>query len=121
MMKHRRRYAGFFMTEVIVALAIVTFVLALFTVAISRQAKGSQRLNDSRTATLLAEQTIAALQSGSSIPTAPANATVKVTPLETPSAAKGQKWASVDVKVNGRSASLVGMVPANAKLQSGEK
>jgi type II secretory pathway pseudopilin PulG len=120
-MSIRRKHTGFFSTEVIVSIAIVSFVMVLFTIAIGRQSKGSQRLNDSRAATLLAEQTMVALQSGSAAPNAPADAQLKVTALDTASAVKGLKWATVDAQVNGRSATLTGMVPAKSKLESGAK
>ncbi len=120
-MSIRRRHTGFFMTEVIIAIAIVSFVMVLFSIAIGRQFKGSQRLNDSRAATLLAEQTMVALQSGTEAPSVPEKGQLKVTALDTASTVKGLKWATVDVQINGRSASLTGMIPAAAKQKGGAK
>ena len=105
-----RRHHGFLTAEAIVALALVAFVLVLLATGVGRQSKASNRLSDSRMATALAEQTLTALQTGGAVPLTSEGKSVRIKRLDTPSEVKGLAWATVEARVNGRSASLSGLV-----------
>jgi len=121
--RRRRRQPrnGYIATDAIIALAIVLMLLAVLSVAASRQRRGSERLADSRAAIRVAEETITALQTGATPPAAPQGMTVQVraTPPAQPAqlaleAPSGSKWVDVLVSYNGRSSTLSGLVRADA-------
>ena len=112
-----RRY-GFLMAEVIVGIGLMALVMTLLAVGAARHFRASQRLSDSRAAALLAEQTLTALQSGGVMP-ADNKAKVVVKRLDVSSNARGLIWATVDAQVNGRTASLTGLIRADAKDAGG--
>jgi type II secretory pathway pseudopilin PulG len=122
--RRRRRQQlrnGYIATDAIIALAIVLMLLAVLSIAASRQRRGSERLADSRAAIRVAEETISALQTGATPPAAPKGMTVQVRAtspaqpaqpaLEAPS---GSTWVEVLVSYNGRSSTLSGLVRADA-------
>ena len=113
----RRRRCGYIAADAIMALAIVLILATVLTVSVSRQRRGSERLADSRAAVRLAEETLAALQAGGTVPATPEGMDVQITPLRTPSelpAPSGCTWVEVVVTWNGRSSSLAGVVRADA-------
>ena len=103
---------GFFSIEVIGAMGLVVTLALILAVAVGRQRKGSDRLAESRAAVNLAERSLTALQTGEDLPQQE-GASVKVEPIATP-APKGLAWASVTASINGRSASLTGLVKVEA-------
>jgi type II secretory pathway pseudopilin PulG len=116
--RRRQDRYGYIATDAIIALAIVLMLLAVLTIAASRQRRGSDRLADSRAAIRLAEETITALQTGATPPTAPGGMTVQIraTPPAQPAleAPSGSTWVDVLVSYNGRSSTLSGLVRADA-------
>jgi type II secretory pathway pseudopilin PulG len=112
------RSGGYVLVDAIMALAIVLILLGVLTVAVSRQRRGSERLADSRAAIRLAEETITAMQTGGTPPTAPQGTKIELHATPTPAGLEvpsGSTW--VDVRVtygNGRSSSLSGLVRADA-------
>ena len=116
--RRRQDRYGYIATDAIIALAVVLMLLAVLTIAASRQRRGSDRLADSRAAIRLAEETITALQTGATPPTAPGGMAVQVraTPPAQPAleAPPGSTWVDVLVSYNGRSSTLSGLVRADA-------
>jgi type II secretory pathway pseudopilin PulG len=110
-----RKRTGILTAETIVAIALVAILLVLLASGIGRQRLASDKLATSRDAVNLAEQTLTALQTGQPAPKALADAKVQVAIV--PAAAReGTKWVKVDVQLNGRSTSLLGIVPADAPV-----
>ena len=116
-MRNTRRHRGIFMADAVMALALVAIVGILLAVSVNRQQRASNRLAESRASVSLAEQTLTSLQSGQSTPKVPEGAEIRVNRLDTPSGAGGLVWATVETKVDGRSASLTGLVRADAVNQ----
>ena len=113
-MRNSRTRRGILTAEAIVAIALVAFLLVLLAGAVGRQRQASDRLANSRDAVNLAEQTLTAMQSGQDAPKASGDLKVVVTPAEG-KASEGMKWVKVEVRINGRSASVIGLVRANAQ------
>jgi hypothetical protein len=111
--RHRFR-RGFFSADVIGAIILVSITAVLLAAAVHHTQRGSARLADSRAAVNLAEQTLIALQAGLTVPKAPEGAKVQIEMSDAPGAADGLAWATVTAQVNGRSASLTGLVKADA-------
>ena len=120
--RRRVRTHAYIAADAVMAVAIVGILLTVLTVAVSRQRRGSERLADSRAAIRLAEETITALQTGAAPPAAPPGMTVQIRPIQPPAATTrpalqppaGAIWADVEVTFNGRSATLAGVVRADA-------
>ena len=117
--QHRRPLrSAYIAADAIVALGIVLMLLAMLSVAVSRQRRGGERLADSRAAVRLAEETLTALQTGATPPAAPQGMAIQVraTPAQTPplEAPSGATWVDVLVSYNGRSSTLSGIVRADA-------
>jgi len=110
----QRGRRGFFSADVIGAVMLVSVTAVMLAVAVSRGQRASARLADSRAAVNLAEKTLVALQAGLTTPDAPAGAKVQVEKVEAPETPKGLAWATVTAQVNGRSASLTGLVKTDA-------
>jgi hypothetical protein len=120
MKQSRRQRRGFFTVEAIGAIIVLVVLALVLSVAVGRQRKGSDRLAASRAAVNLAERSLTALQIGEDLPQQE-GATVKVDPIVA-NAPKGLAWANVTVSINGRSASLSGLVKSNAlaKVRGGK-
>ncbi len=115
------RHRAFLLAEVIVAIALVGIVVTLLSVSLHQKTVNSQRLEDSRRATSLAEQTLTALQTGATRPEAPHGAMVVVKQLDTPTSVGRLAWAEVQVQLNGREARIIGVVRAGALQKGGAK
>jgi hypothetical protein len=102
------QHRGFFTAEAIIGLALLAMIMILLAVALGREQKVMNRLADSRAALRLAEETLTALQSKTAAP----QAGVRVMKLDAPCDAPGCSWAKVQATVNGRSATLIGVVPS---------
>ena len=114
MTKRTKHLRGFFSAEAIVALALLAFIMILLAVALGRQQKVLNRVADSRAALRIAEATLTAMQTHRIAPTAAPASAVRIIKLDTPCECSGYAWAKVQATVNGRSASLVGVVPASS-------
>lgn len=104
-----------------VGMALVALVMAMLALSLTRHSRASDRLAESRAATMLAERTLTALQIAAPLPAAPAGATVRVTRAQEVKDEAKLVWATVDVQLNGKKASLTGLVRADAKLDGGTK
>ena len=106
------------MIDAIMALAVVLMLATMFSVAVSRQRRGSERLADSRAAIRLAEETLTAMQTGATLPAAPDGTKVQVRAATAPAGLNvpsGATWVDVIVTYgNGRSSSLAGLVRADS-------
>jgi hypothetical protein len=109
----RRIPRGFFTTDALVGLFIVTALAAALAVAAGRQRRAVTRLADSREAVYLAERALVCLQSGRSIPSTAADERIGVTALSG-AAPAGQRWVRVTTTVRQSTCDLVGLVPGEA-------
>jgi hypothetical protein len=110
---------AFFAADLIIALGLTVTVGTLLVVAVSRHNRGADRLAETREAVSLAENTMIALQTGQPIPHAAQGQKIQVQKLDTPSGVEGMAWATVKTVVNGRSATLTGLVRASATSTGG--
>ncbi len=116
-MRHLRRRnhrQGIFVAETIAAIGLMALIAVLLAVAVGRHHRGADRLAGSRAAVNLAEDGLTALQAAQPLPQVPAGATIDVQKLDHPSNVEGAVWASVQTKINGRTATLTGLVRASA-------
>ena len=118
-MDRRTHPRGFFLADAITGLGIILVLSAVTLIALSHYRKGTDRLTDTRQANRLAEQTLLALQLGQAAPTPGEEEKIDIAPLpgstdRLPNCA----WVRVRAVHNGRSAELVGIVPAE-KIKGG--
>ena len=109
---------GFAMADVVLGMSILAVLATAFFTSVHRQRRGAERLADMRGATWDAEYALAVMQLGRAAD-APALANVHVEPTSDASAAPvaapgGYTWVRVRAERNGRSATLVGLVPRGA-------
>ncbi len=104
----RFRRAGIFQLDATIGLIILVVLGTAFTVAVSRQRVASGRMADRRGATWAAEHALVQLQSHQ-----PAGEGVKIEPLAADAAPAGYAWVRVRTELNGRTATLVGLIPSN--------
>lgn len=116
-MTMRREHRGFLMIELVTGLALVAFVVTMMAVALHRQAKVSDRLREAREATMLAERTLTALQTGHSAPASTKGQGVRISHANQEPAGTKWVWVTVDAQVNGRHATLTGLVRGDATIQ----
>jgi type II secretory pathway pseudopilin PulG len=112
-----RRRRGLFLVDVVVGLAILALVGVIFAVAVGRQNRAAQRLGDQREAVRLAEAALTSLQAGGGAAPSPpplADVSVTVRALPDPPPSPGTRWAEARADVRGRTATLIGAVPAGA-------
>ena len=110
MRQRARQRRGFFTADFMIGLGLTMIVGTLLVVAVNRQSRGTDRLAQTRAAVSLADRTITALQTGDAVPQAGEGEKIEVQKLDTPSGVKGMAWAAVKTQVNGRSATLTGLV-----------
>jgi len=113
-----RRSRGWVFLEVLMAIVIVAILTAILGLAVVSHQRGLKHLADSRSATRLAESALISLQSGQS-PSIPAGSNLAVHELPVSPDIPGNVWIEVDATVNGRQASLVGLVPRNSLPRGG--
>ena len=100
---------GFVIIDVVIGLMILAAVAAALIVALNRHQHASSRLAETRGLTWAAEQAMAELQSGRK----PQGDGIQVESSSTDAAPPaGYAWVRVRAERNGRSATLVGLVPA---------
>jgi type II secretory pathway pseudopilin PulG len=119
----RRR--GWVFLDVVMGIMIVAILAAILGFAAATHQRGLKHLADSRSATRLAESALISMQSGQS-PSIPANvegkpSTSNLAFHELPASpdVPGNVWIELDAAVNGRQASLVGLVPRNSLPHGG--
>jgi type II secretory pathway pseudopilin PulG len=100
---------GFVIIDVVIGLAILAAIGAALVVALNRQQGAAARLAETRGLTWAAEQAMAELQSGRKPQVE--GVRVEASPAEAAPPA-GYAWVRVRAERNGRSATLVGLVPA---------
>jgi hypothetical protein len=100
------------------AIMIVAILAALLSVADGSHQRALKHLADSRSATRLAESALISMQSGQSL-SIPTDCDLAFRELSPSPGLPGQVWIEVDAAVNGRRASLVGLVPRNSLPHAG--
>jgi type II secretory pathway pseudopilin PulG len=110
---HRR--PGFFMTDAIVGFIVIGVLGWVLVVAITKSSGAQRRLNDSAAALTTAEQVLAIMRQGQAPPQNLGEAKVEVRAAEGGKAVAGQRWVEVVVSLNGRTGTLVGLVPEGTK------
>ena len=109
---------GWVFLDVLMGILIVAILAAILGLAAASHQRGLKHLADSGSATRLAESALISMQCGQS-PSIPANCKLAVRQLSVPSEFPGRIWIEVDAAVNGRHASLVGLVPQNLVPRDG--
>src|SRR5437870_5642618 len=110
-----RHRGAWFAAETVIALTVVTILAAALAAAMTQHRRASQQLAESRADVRLAEQILAAMQSGEPPPAAPAGVNISVRRLDVPGDVTGScAWASVRVTRSGRISELLGLVRADA-------
>ncbi len=106
-----RRRNGWVFIDAVTAMILLAIAATLLVVAVNRQRRGLDRLDQTRSAFRVAESAMSALQSGRSpSPDFP----VHVTLLSTASPSPDMHWIDLTAQVDGRSAHLIGLVPTTA-------
>jgi type II secretory pathway pseudopilin PulG len=111
----RRRPAGFFIADMIFAMAILGMLLAIFAGALSWRQRVAAKLAGSRAACRDAERVLLELNqgvAGKSVDQPPGS--LKIEPVTAGQPVAGYAWVRVSVHENGSSASLVGLAAASA-------
>ena len=102
---------GFAMADVVLGMSILAVLSAAFFISVHQQRRGSERLADTRGAAWDAEYALAVMQSGRQ---ADGLQNVHVESISDADAPAGNIWVRVRAERNGRSATLVGLVPRDA-------
>jgi type II secretory pathway pseudopilin PulG len=113
-----RAHRGWVFLDVLMAITIVAILTAILGLAVASHRRGLKHLADSRSATRLAESALISMQSGQS-PSIPANSNLAFHELPVSPDLPGDVWIEVEASVNGRPASLVGLVPRNSLPHGG--
>ena len=109
--RHRRH--GIFLTDAMIGFAITAALALALVTAITKARRAETRLDEGAAAMRIARRAMADLRQGKPQAKADdADTEIKVTTLTGGAKATEQIWASVTVTCHGRSASLVGLVPA---------
>jgi type II secretory pathway pseudopilin PulG len=109
-MNQRHRHSrGFLMADVILGMLLIGLILGLMTSTMSMWHRSSVRLLHERRATAEAERALTLLRAGQSSAT-DAAAILLIEPLSG-DAPQGLRWTRVTASVEGRSASLIGLLP----------
>jgi len=110
----RRRRHGIFLTDAMIGFAITAVLALALVTAITKARRAETRLDEGAAAMRIARRAMADLRQGKPLAkiTDDAETEIKVTPLDGGAKPANQTWASVSVTYHGRSASLVGLVPA---------
>jgi hypothetical protein len=106
-MKRRR---GWVFVDVVMGLILLGLSGTMLVVAANWHYRLLKHLADSRAATRLAESELISLQAGEPVD----QGKFAVHQLPTASGSPGMQWVEVSATVDGRGASLVGLVPASA-------
>ena len=107
----RDRRRGLFFMDTVIGLVIAGTLGLILVIAITRATQARDRLEDSATAGRAAERALATIQRGEPAPVAVGDAKVTVKPVTGGARVEGREWLEVIATYNGRSASLVGLVP----------
>ena len=106
-MKRRR---GWVFVDVVMGLILLGLIGTMLAAAATWHYRLLQHLADSRAATRAAESALVSMQAGEPV----GQGKFAVHALPTASDSPGMQWVEVSATVDGRSASLVGLVPAKA-------
>ena len=112
--QHRRR-AGFFITDSVVGFLLIGVLGLVMVVGVTTAAKAHRRLADSAAATVAAEQAMALLRDRQPVPQSLGEVAVQVRAATGGQAVAGHRWIEVTATRNGRTATLVGLVPEGAR------
>ena len=104
-----RRRRGIMVTDAVVALTIIAVLSTALVVAINRGHRATARLAAQRGATWAAEAALTQLQAGQS----PNMDGIEIERLAVPKAPAGFGWVRVKAQHDGRTATLIGVVPAS--------
>jgi hypothetical protein len=111
---HQRRRGGWVILDTVCGLLVLVTLTATVAASLIRQHNGERKLADTRAAMRLAEETATALQLGEAPPTLDENAAIEIAPLRPADGMPVKSWVRVRVTQNGRSASLIALVRADA-------
>ena len=111
----RRRRAGFFLTDSVVGFLLIGVLGLVMVVGVTTAAKAHRRLADSAAATVTAEQAMALLRDRQPVPQTLSDVAGQVRAADGGQAALGHRWVEVTATRNGRTATLVGLVPEGAR------
>lgn len=111
-MRSRR---GWVFIDVVMGVILVGMIAGMLGAAAGWHYRALKHLADTRAATRLAESTLISLQTGQPV----AAADSKCRELSAATDLPGMTWVEVSATVDGRSASLVGLVPNNSLTPAG--
>jgi hypothetical protein len=109
--RHLRR-RGFFLADTVMGFIVVGILGVILVTAITKSSRARDRLEESATADRIAQRVMGVLREGKPGPATLGDAQVKVKAASGGAVVAGQRWVEVSVVYHGRSASLVGLVPA---------
>jgi hypothetical protein len=112
--ERRKRRAGFFLTDSVVGFLLIGVLGLVLVVGVTTAAKAHRRIADSAAATVAAEQAMALLRDRQPVPQTLGETAVQVRPATGGQAVSGHRWVEVTTTRNGRTATLVGLVPEGA-------
>ena len=107
--RNKSGHRGWLMFEMIAAMFILTILAGVLIVTARRERDAQAALAASRASARAAEAVLTDMQSGKPAPTDAQG--VRVLPLDLAADTPLMQWVEVDVTIDGRSATLVGLVP----------
>lgn len=114
---HHRR--GFMFMDAVAGLVLITALATALAMSVGRQNRGEQKLADMRTATRIAEQTLAELRLTGKNSAVDGETRLTIQRAEGGWQAEGQRWVEIRVRYRGQSAQLVGLAPSSALPKEG--
>jgi hypothetical protein len=108
------RSRGWVFMDVLVATMLVGILAIILSKAIGAHQSGINHLADTRAASRLAESAMSSMQSGEAPMAGDANQSIAIRKDSPAAGITGMSWVEVDAGVDGRHASLVGLVPLDS-------
>ena len=102
---------AFFLADAVVGFLLIGAIGLMLVMSVTTASKAHRRLDDSAAAATTAEQVLASLREGRPAPQRIGEANVEVRPAEGGVAVEGHRWVEVTIERNGRTATLIALVP----------
>lgn len=116
MKRSRNRSAGFLLTDALFGLSIVATLTVTLAIAVGQTARGTQRIRASAEATAIAERLLNDLHVGRRPPESPDGYEYRIEPVDGGDrAVDSGHWVRITVSIDGRSAELIGVIPAHMR------
>ena len=105
---------GIFLADTMIGFTLTAVLALLLVTAITKTHRAEERLDSNATSVRMARRVMTNLQQGGPAPLRIDDAEVKVTPAPGGDKIAGHAWVQVKITRDGRSTTLVGLVPRKA-------